>query len=846
MPADRPIERPLTSPSIQATLVLVALLLVFFWTPISRGGYYAPTDVLQESELLRVAPPDYVSKNRVSFDIAQQNHPFLEWNRAQLWAGSLPLWNPYNGWGAPHLANYQSAVFSPFSLPFYVLSFRHAIIAAAFLKLLGSGCFTYLFLRRLAVHHAAALVGAVAFTFGGYNVLWLHWTNVNASVALPAGLYFAEVAFQTNRTQAARRGLALVGVTLALTTGLLAGHPETFFWSGLLVGAYVLFRSLCTGESWGQRLRYLAEFGAAAAAALGLAAAQLLPFFEYLSHSSVLVLREAGRPIALWREFAPLQAFPQLLGSRAFQGEDPRFWYDDPVYWMTGMNFAEANGNYIGLIILFLAGLAVMTLPRRRSPPVTFFAAVGLLWLVCAYDLWGAREWRPVAEFLKVGHISRSQLVWLLSVSCLAAFAVDSLRTGGASLPRCLRRRIDPAALLAGGIVLWALVLLLVAFLGAYALLQWAAMKPGNGVGTEQARATVLPHLVFLTSTFVAGVASVALFVAIPIPRRSERLYAILCGTLVVLVFLQSGFMLRDYMPTIDEAYFYPMTPALAEVAQRTGAEQTLWVDGATIPANSNLWYRLRSPSNYDVLGVRAYDKLYVRLIRSPSWAHPASPTSLRSLQVMGIQFVVTTQPYPFGSAVPGLERIWTDGRFSIFRVPDSLPRYFTVARGLPVWGDDEALELLERPDFDIAGTVLLHTEHPIDVAGGDRGARAAEILEEAPTRARLLVERDSPGWLVALQSFYPGWTVTVNGLRQDLVRANVAFSAVPVGAGVTEVVLEYDPPSVKLGLLVSGATAAAMLATTAMVVDRARRPREPQGRPRGRVRPDRPDGRLV
>ena len=40
---------------LQAALVLTGLLLVFFWTPLTqRGGYYAPTDLLQGSELLRV------------------------------------------------------------------------------------------------------------------------------------------------------------------------------------------------------------------------------------------------------------------------------------------------------------------------------------------------------------------------------------------------------------------------------------------------------------------------------------------------------------------------------------------------------------------------------------------------------------------------------------------------------------------------------------------------------------------------------------------------------------------------------------------------------------------------
>src|SRR4029079_9246118 len=52
--------------------------------------------------------------------------------------------------------------------------------------------FTYLFLRELELVLAAALVGAVAFMFAGYNVLLLGYPHPRAMVALPRALFFAE------------------------------------------------------------------------------------------------------------------------------------------------------------------------------------------------------------------------------------------------------------------------------------------------------------------------------------------------------------------------------------------------------------------------------------------------------------------------------------------------------------------------------------------------------------------------------------------------------------------------------------------------------------------------------
>ncbi|HZL96988.1 MAG TPA: hypothetical protein VFB99_25245, partial [Vicinamibacterales bacterium] len=80
-------------------MILAVLTGVYLWEPISTFGVYAPTDYLQGSELLRVAPAAYVRKNPLMGDVVDQMHPSLMWNRRQLWQGRLPTWNPYNGWG---------------------------------------------------------------------------------------------------------------------------------------------------------------------------------------------------------------------------------------------------------------------------------------------------------------------------------------------------------------------------------------------------------------------------------------------------------------------------------------------------------------------------------------------------------------------------------------------------------------------------------------------------------------------------------------------------------------------------------------------------------------------------
>ena len=94
-----------------------------------------------------------------------------------------------------------------------------------------------------------------------------------------------------------------------------------------------------------------------------------------------------------------------------------------------------------------------------------------------------------------------------------------------------------------------------------------------------------------------------------------------------------------------------------------------------------------------------------------------------------------------------------------------------------------------------------------------------------------LRVTRADPGWLVAIQTSFPGWTATVDGQRADVERADYAFTAVAVDAGTHEVVLRYRPRSVRYGLIVTAEALVLMviwLATSRPRTPRARRARIP------------------
>ncbi len=73
-------------------------------------------------------------------------------------------------------------------------------------------------------------------------------------------------------------------------------------------------------------------------------------------------------------------------------------------------------------------------------------------------------------------------------------------------------------------------------------------------------------------------------------------------------------------------------------------------------------------------------------------------------------------------------------------------------------------------------------------------------------------VVADAPGWLLLLDSWYPGWRVEVDGAPARLRRADYDFRAVAVRGGRSTVRFYYAPLSFRLGLALAALAAAALV----------------------------------
>lgn len=77
-------------------------------------------------------------------------------------------------------------------------------------------------------------------------------------------------------------------------------------------------------------------------------------------------------------------------------------------------------------------------------------------------------------------------------------------------------------------------------------------------------------------------------------------------------------------------------------------------------------------------------------------------------------------------------------------------------------------------------------------------------VLSESANRIRVEIRTAQKGWLVVKDTFYPGWTARVNGLKEPIFAANSIFRAVQLGEGMNVVELSYQPLSFRLGAILS------------------------------------------
>ncbi|NPV67949.1 MAG: hypothetical protein HPY64_12455 [Anaerolineae bacterium] len=279
-----------------------------------------------------------------------QFYPWRAYAFAELRAGHLPLWNPYNGGGAPLLANYQTAVLYPPNWLHLILPDVTAMNLLAVAHIVWAAAGVWRFTGRLGMPDFGRAVSALAFSLSGYLVARLgSFPTVAAAAWLPWLFWAADRA----RDGGAGR---VAGLALIAALQLLAGHAQTTYYTLLGLAGYVVWIGgrLQRKDRW----RLWARVAGGLLLGFGLAAAQLFPTAELYARS----VRADGLHYEWTTNFsyaverALTLLAPNLYGTPA-----------DGSYLTEGAYFEDAA--YMGLLPLVAALSAVGWRVSRQAIP---------------------------------------------------------------------------------------------------------------------------------------------------------------------------------------------------------------------------------------------------------------------------------------------------------------------------------------------------------------------------------------------------------------------------------------------------------------------------------------------
>ncbi|HET7433909.1 MAG TPA: YfhO family protein, partial [Thermoanaerobaculia bacterium] len=391
-----------------------ALVVVFLWAPLTQDVVGLPVDFLKSLPPWNFTTRNWTLQNAQLNDLALQIVPWAHQVRESWRALHAPLWNHFSGGGYPLLGNMQSSALSPLRLLALPLSLAHAMAAEAAMKLLVALTFTFLYCRKRGYAELASVIGAIAFGFCTFLVVWLHFPMATSACFLPAVLYCVDLLLE-RRTYARFVAAAVVWAVM-----LFGGHPETASHTFFLASLYVAWVLLVERPlAWRDALRLVITLGGALAVAGLLAAPLLAPFAEALTKSKRYHELKANPPTAE----VPYSDEPsaRVLLQPHFTGQIPmeKSWGPADAESITGF------AGFFGIAAWFalLAELIGTRTWRRRE---TFFLlmTVFVLGVILAWP--GFSETFHLA--FKLAANARLRLLFALLLSLQTAAAVDLLQ----------------------------------------------------------------------------------------------------------------------------------------------------------------------------------------------------------------------------------------------------------------------------------------------------------------------------------------------------------------------------------------------------------------------------------
>ncbi|MEN9407260.1 MAG: hypothetical protein RLZZ455_476 [Candidatus Parcubacteria bacterium] len=748
--------------------IFISIACIFFYQFFLNGkipiaadtivGLYHPFRDYYVSEY----PNGIPFKNFLITDPVRQLYPWRTLAVESVKHMQLPLWNPYSGAGTPLMGNFQSAVFYPLNILFFILPFDISWTILIILQVVLSGYFMYLFLKNHRLTDASCVLGGVVFSLCGFNIAWLTWnTVVHVLLWLPLILLGIDKLLFTM----SRRWFIIL--LFALVSSFFAGHLQTFFYVVLVSTLYFfsrlfqIFRSLdYSNKAFHLVMKRGIVFFILVLSGVVITSIQWLPTFIYLSQSARAV-DQSNWKIEGW--FVPWQHLAQFIAPDFFGNPSTL------NYWGV-WNYGELIG-YIGIFPLIIAVFALLF---RRDLKTAFFGTVFFLSLSFSLPTLLAK----IPYLLALPFISSSQPTRLLSITdfslaVIAALGLDMFIRGKRGV---LYSLFIFACIF---IFLWGVVLMFFPYFGM--TIDQAEVAKNN-----IKLATILFAVVF-------SLVSLTIF----IKKQSMRKVIVWILVLVaVLDLLRFGW---KFTPFTQEKYLYPHTRSLTFIESDKSIFRVMTTDNRILPPNFSVMYGIQSIDLYDPLYLKRYGELVTAMERDePNISPPfgfnriITPRGVNSpiINLLNVKYILSFTDL----SSERFKKVYTEGSTMIFENNDVLPRAFFVKKVIAAGSNTDAIKkvFLYKDELGDIGVVQ---ERDMNMQYFSQGSVTIESY--SPGRIVLHTKNTGEGFLVVSDVYFPSWNaslITKTGKQEiPIYRTNYAFRGINVPRGAQTVIFSQS-----------------------------------------------------
>ncbi len=709
-------------------------------------------------------------------------YPYMHLTQIMYRRLELPLWNPHNFAGNPHMAEMQSGVFYPLHilllflpLPIYWTLFQ---ISGFFL----AGLFTYLYLRSLQLTKLPAFFGATTFMLSTFMFTW----NQEVIIAPHSILWLPLMLLAIDKfNQHGDKRWWLAGLA-GLCLSVLSGYWQTTFYVMGASLAYILWRRAWLLLTWYPL-------------SLGLTAFQLLPTAELYQLSSRPIINNSPQLLSLFKDFL-LQPFHAILLLI------PDF-FGHPT---TRNFFANPAANYYELA-LFVGTIPVVfvltALFTSRKNLVWFFTLLGLISASFVFDLPHSRLIYDLKiPLLSTGIAHRILFLLVFGLSVLAAFGLDSW----------LKTKKPLAIWLSAGLIS-------IIFGGVFIFLYRVAQVPYKYLWPFDPKLIWWP-IAWRNSIIPAGVFILFMLLML-LSLKAKRYFHLLTIAIVVLATAQNLYQFFKFTPFSEAQFVYPSHPTIKFLQENAGLNRYIGYHGSVIGSNFATYYGLYTIEGFDSLNEHlrtqliystAKGELERTMARSADAILDRDYTNIyprRILSLMGVKYLIDYPQYPdladAGNApnLPENEQklIWQDGDWIIYEYTQSLPRAFLASSYIKETDNQKTADLIYDPQVNLREQLILTQDPPLALA--DDPNEITDISEYRPTKITIRTSSRTNQLLFLSDTYYPGWKAAIDGQPVKVLRADLAFRAVPVPAGEHKIIMTYFPNSFKYGLYLAAAS---------------------------------------